>query len=245
MIKTTLLLIIYLILPLQILAQQSSASDSSNIVRKVPREQKAGFLSFNLGGSIPIGSYSPAAERNTGYALPGINYHLETGLISTHHTGFGVSVGSFRNNLDEGGISSTSLVISNAEPYRNTYIFAGPYLTFPVKHFFIDVKCLGGLVRTTYPSFDGIITINDRRYAMKAGGKRATVFGYNLGTNIRIKTQGALQFKVGLDFIYAKPEIGYQIESWSTEPDPLPVVRSTFRQAISTLNVSWGLAFRL
>lgn len=226
------------------------ALTSSAMAQDVP-EKSPSFISFNIGGSFATGSFaSPVASgQPSGYATSGIHYQFEYAGFITKNAGFGFEVGRFANavNLTPFGddftaynnstkvVSPSVVKVVDAKPWKNVYLVAGPYLTFPLKGAAIDFKALGGMMNVTSPEFTytgapSVIT------SVTASSVSNLSFGYVLGTNLRLNLSEKTQLKFGLEFFQT-----YTPNSFSA--NGAETTRNTVN--LSVLNVSWGLAFRV
>jgi len=238
---------------------QLSAQDSLSIKKDSLKKtrSKASFLAFDLGGNLPLGKFaqSTSPSNGSGFAAPGFSYRVELAIIGRKNFGFGAMYGGFTNNIDAASFgASSNLIVSNFPityvsqgekgNYFSQYYYVGPIITLPFKNVFIDFKTMFGLMRSQYPNFGFTGQINEfgnvrGTSILIVADKAKSDFAYNLGTNIRLKLSESVQFKTSIEFMYARPLVNYTI----LEANLLR--KAEVRQAISTLNFTWGLAFKL
>lgn len=208
---------------------------------------KTGYntLQLSVGISSAVGSFGRNDITGTAFAESGFTLSLQYVLSINRNVGFGFSVGSFSNNVNErlfspslpGDPAPDDLVRTLTEigRWRGNHIFAGYYVSIPSRHITVDFKLLPGLLRVHHPEF----TVNQRlpagsQQTFSADAEPHLSFGYNLGTNVRLKLSSQTQFSFSADYIYTRPKTSYSING---------IGFNNGRQPISVVNLSWGLAW--
>jgi hypothetical protein len=239
-------------------AQNLTQTDTSQTLKKnIPHNS---FLIFSLGQALPLGSYASNTSFSNGFAMAGLDMNGELGIFFNKNAGWGLKGGKFTNNVDNtqyfafnNPISIPNIVLDyplrasfgSADKWKNTYWLTGPYLSFPFKHFSIDIKALFGFMKGSNIPFSSISiyyynTSSLSYYFIEKA--RNTSFAYNPGANFRIHLSKVLQMKVSVDYIYSKAHLDYRINN---SGNAAIISAGNTRQTISALNISWGLGFRL
>ncbi|NOT74142.1 MAG: hypothetical protein HOP08_04375 [Cyclobacteriaceae bacterium] len=231
-----------------LLSHEMMAQDSLKVNRTV------NFLAFSGGGSFAMGSYSESVSirEGSGFAGSGYNFQIEYAGFWSQNAGLGTEIGMFSNSVNRYALASeiatttppspgTRIVLTELQPWKSLYVFAGPYVTLPLKNIHIDFKALAGIMGITAPAFnhtvENITAPANPTLIRDYSPIRNFVFGYGLGSNIRLKLDKAAQLKFGIEFMQATSDADYS--------KSLGFTGNRGTQNISNLNLSWGLAFNV
>ncbi len=173
------------------------------------------FIGFTSGLSSPVGDFSkadPGAFNNwnnsTGFAKTGFSVGVEGAYYFLPKIGLGGSIyysehGGFSKNdaaklgdsyTDAFGVDQST--VSTTGSYRSLNVMVGPYFSFPLKKFTIDMRVMGGLLKSISTPVMTVELEDQTEATFKQLSSPASAFGWQVGAGFRY----ALTDKLGLTF---------------------------------------------
>lgn len=222
------------------------------------QEKAKSFISFNAGISSPTGDFSKADAgtfnhwnntagfAKTGYALSvdGAYYFLpKIGLGGTitysAHGGFSKSDVTKLGDSYTDAFAVDESTVSTTGRYQSLNILIGPYFSFPIKKFTLDLRAVAGVI-TSLSTPQMTVQLEDQSAAtFKQISSKASAFCWQVGAGFRYALSKHVQFVWRADYFYSE---GIKIENTNRSNN---AGRFVTRQPMSWMNSSVGLAFSL
>jgi hypothetical protein len=218
----------------------SSAQDTLSMKEKKSPDKINILISVNAGESIPVGIFS----RDLTFTLPGYNYYFESAVFLNSNMGFGGRIGGIHNPSDQGRNGSqinfakgdpTAFYRLNNDNWKNTYLFLGPYFSYPGKILNIDFKPGIGYINSGYPELNVSSASGMVKY--KGASEKVRTLAYNISLSMRARLVDQLYLIFDTGLIYSRPEYSYVVKNGSNS------FNATFHQDLTAVNLSWGLCF--
>mgnify|MGYP006086554475 CR=1 FL=1 len=210
------------------------------------------FISLNFGTNIPLSEYGTIDSLSSAGANPGIYYSFEAGAYFSKLLGIGVNIGAFNNSVDNQGITDqlkTDLRFTSSnfditsESWTNGYIMLGPYFSFGLKKFIVDLKVLGGIINSERPFVN--IQSKDTQYQFNSAAVYGTSFGVNYGMHFRIRLKGKLALRLNGEGMLTKQEFEEKITETQASGASMEEIRRTVTRKISVFNLGVGVVINL
>lgn len=216
------------------------------------------FVGFSFGASVPTGDFSKADagtfnnwNNSAGFAKTGLRIGAEGAYYFLPKLGLaGVlnfsNHGGFSNrdatNLGTGytdafGVAYTT--VSTSGQYNSITILAGPQLSFPLNKLTVDVRVVGGLLKSISTPTMTVQLEDQVDPTFKQVSSRASAFGWQAGAGLRY----VLTDKVGLLFradYFNSTGVKVDNENRNNRAG-----RWVTKQPMSWLTTSVGLSFSL
>jgi opacity protein-like surface antigen len=201
------------------------------------------FLAFHAGPSIPMGDFHSTNFNNTdaGFAKTGYNLNLSYGYQFIED--FGITANLFYNNnkLDnptiqremetELGLNSGDLNGLNLDHWKWYGLSVGPAIMHNLTpDLAADVKVMGGIVNVNTPK----ITFGTEQLV---GEDWSVAPVLQAGIGLRIGVGKNMFVLTSIDYLYMKPK-------FNVETNIQELVAKTFKQKISTVNITGGFGIR-
>lgn len=208
---------------------------------------KPHFISINAGTNIPLEEYKQLDSIASGNAVTGLYYSFEAGYYISKVFGFGINVGAFTNQVDEGDIieqfkrdfSSNRQIQVNSEDWYNGYAMIGPYLSFGTEDFIVDFKVLAGVMNSEKPLINVRTDENGNTQVYRSNTSESLDFGVNVGMHFRIKLVGKLGLRLNAEGILSEHEFKSKVEEFRSNTNTTAEVK--VKKQIEALNLGAGL----
>ena len=213
------------------------------------QDESPNFITFSLGGSMPIGLFAEQAGGGAGFATSGFSWQLEGAKFFKPFLGIGIKVGSFSNLTNETAwqaqlrdLNPGIDLILNSGGWTNSYVLIGPTYALVSDRVILDLDLTVGLVNTTDPKFD-ISFFEGPSFIQQASQQTVTSsFGFGVGTKVRFALTQTLGLRAGADYMIAQPQIVTPIVQTR---DGMLDARGTlsYQQSIAVVNLNGGLVY--
>lgn len=170
------------------------------------QEKELPFIHIKIDGgiSLPVSSFgrSSSVARSYGDAGLGNNFKITTAFMATSFFGFDISVNSINNkyvwpNPDV----KEQLDITNEKPYKNLFVGAGLFFTFPIipsEKLSIDAAFNFGIVKARIPEFEAhstsYITETTQTIKYQSAPKFEKAGEASLGFRYKLKNDFSINF---------------------------------------------------
>jgi opacity protein-like surface antigen len=204
----------------------------------------------NLMGNITKTSYSNPAS---GFANPnGYNAGLEGAYFFSKYIGIG-GVFSFSSyNVSNKGLDSLavgyqldfdsdSAKASAGTKYNFYNYFVGPYFSFPIKKFTIDVRVVGGITHVSTAELNFIDIDGGKPHPFTQSMSTANGFGFQAGAGLRYSITKHLAIKLNVDYYYTDPNITIKNSNRIANTGRLI---TNYHQPITALYCNLGIAYQ-
>jgi len=209
--------------------------------------QDNGYVSLNLGPSIPIGDFGSSAINNehAGLAKTGFFADLSFGYKLGENIGIGATLRSQSNAYDADAVISFYQLLDpslefrdNSGPWTCSGLLGGLYGSFPIKGITsFDFRGFIGFMSCKTPELDMVITSMGFTESLNVPSSSSTAFAYLLGVGLKIDVGDKVCLNTGIDLVGTSPE--FKMESYGTGQV------QKFTQSISTINIGFGVGLRL
>jgi hypothetical protein len=216
------------------------------------------FVGFSFGASVPMGAFSKADagtfntwNNTAGFAKTGLNMGVEgayyflpkLGLAGTinfsNHGGFSKTDASTlgASYTDAFGVAYTT--VSTHGQYNSVSILVGPQFSFPMNKLTIDVRVLGGLLKSISTPTMTVQLEDQVDPTFKQLSSKASAFGWQAGGGLRYALTGTLGLLFRADYFSS---IGLNVDN---ENRNNRVGRWVTKQPMSWVSASIGVSFSL
>jgi hypothetical protein len=222
------------------------------------QEKARNFIGFTVGASAPMGDFSKSEagsfnnwNNSAGFAKTG----FAAGVEGAYYFLPKIGVGGTLYFSDHGGFSKTDVAklgdsytdafgvdestVSTTGRYRSLNVMIGPYFSFPMNKFTVDVRLFGGLLKSiSTPEMTVQLEDNtDSKFTQKSS--TASAFGWQAGAGFRYALTDKLGLIVRADYFSSS---GVTINNQNRTND---AGRLVTKQQMSWLNASAGISFSL
>lgn len=222
------------------------------------QEKARNFIGFTAGASIPTGDFAKSEtgefgnwNNTAGFAKTGFSVGLEGAYYFLPKIGLGGTL----YYSDHGGFSSSDAAklgasytdafgvdestVSTTGRYRSLNVMIGPYFSFPMNKFTIDLRLMGGLLKSfSTPEMTVQLEDNtDSKFTQKSS--TASAFGWQVGGGFRYSLTDRLGLTLRVDY-FASDGIDIENENRTNNAG-----RLVTKQPMSWVNTSAGVSFSL
>ena len=214
--------------------------------------ERKGYIGFSIGPSFPIGDFGSNSLTNEKAGLAKIGVLTEINFAYCLGKNFGIAalLRAQNNSVDVNSFSALSLSIPGisidveAGNWKIGSFLAGAYGSFPTSktlNTYFDCRAMVGFVNATSASLKFTISDPYGSEWVKQEESNAAAFGLLLGGGFRFNLSEKTALITNADFLIVSADFK-DVKSTSSLGDN---AKTDFTQAMSTFNLSIGIALRL
>ena len=214
--------------------------------------ERKGSVGFSIGPSFPIGDFGSNSLTNGKAGLAQIGVITELNFAYRLGKNFGIAaiLRGQNNSVDVNAFSVLTLSIPgisidvDASNWKIGGFLAGGYGSFPTSkalNTYFDCRALVGVVNATSPSLKFTISDPSGSEWVKQEESNAAAFGLLFGGGFRFNLSEKMALLTNADFLMVSAKFK-DVKSSSSLGDN---AKTDFTQAMSTFNLSIGIALRL
>lgn len=213
--------------------------------------QNKGYISFNLGPSISIGEFASRDINNqfAGYAKSGmmiesafaykLGKYFGIGAISRTQTHF-IDAQAYADDLS--GITSNTRFDVESSFYSSNSLMLGANSSVPVsKNLSFESRLLFGFVNTRSPDMYVHTTYNNNKGWVHQNDVTSFSLSALIGVGFKYDVFKSLALFLNVDAQTHKPEFRDVVLTGSDGS----YVKETYSQKMSTINIGFGIGYRL
>lgn len=216
------------------------------------------FIGATVGASIPMGDFAKSEtgefgnwNNTAGFAKTGFSVGVEGAyyflpkiglggtLYFSDHGGFSKSDAAKLGDSYTDAFGVDESTVSTTGGYRSLNVMIGPYFSFPMNKFTIDLRLMGGLLKSfSTPEMTVQLEDNtDSKFTQKSS--TASAFGWQVGGGFRYALTDRLGLMVRADYFSSD---GIKTDNTNRTNS---AGRLVTQQPMSWVNASAGVSFSL
>ena len=222
------------------------------------QDKAKNFIGFTVGASIPLGDFAKSEtgafnnwNNSAGFAKTGVAVGVEGAYYFLRKIGLGGTIyfsdhgGFSKSDVAKLGDSYTDAfgvdesTVSTTGRYRSLNVMVGPYFSFPMNKFTVDVRLMGGLLKS-FSTPEMTVQLEDNTESkFTQASSTSSAFGWQAGAGLRY----SLTDKIGLVFradYFSSSGVTVDNENRTNSAG-----RMVTKQPISWVNSSIGISFPL
>jgi hypothetical protein len=215
------------------------------------------FIGISGGVSLPVGNWNKSVydDYKSGYAHTGAVWGIDGAYFFSKHIGVGalVNYGTYKNKnlstISDGYIESYeySKVAASATRYKVANFLAGLYYSYSFGKLEITGRTLAGITHAKTPEITLSTWGDDDTYDGDITQHAASKTAFGLDGGIGLSYPIYKKFSVALrgDYFYSKPNFDPINYSGVNNPQEDARVLKKYNEALSGINITAGLTYRL
>jgi hypothetical protein len=153
-------------------------------------------------GSSSDASFSnPSSGTINGYAKIGTCYDAYAGFKFIPILGIMAQYGVNFNSYDVGKLNNSSETVTTSGGQEISSYLVGPYLSFGAAGIKLEVKLLGGIVSSSYPTITESSTFNGTYNLVVNSFQTGDNFGYCAGAKVKFMAAKIIGIGIGVDYL--------------------------------------------
>ena len=219
---------------------------------------KRSFIGASLFFPTPVGQFksTDVKEDGSGFAKGSLGFGLEGAYMFHPNIGIGgiwagyaskfdakeFKSGIEKNSKQEGLYGSWSVT---GDPHSIGVLMVGAYASLPFKKVSLDAKFFVG--NFAYKLADVQVTYKENGATLQLAyaGEYVNTLGINPGVAARIKLSNRLALKLGVDYVFGKPEVKSKLTSKVNGQTISSKDDAPYKAEVAIVNIGFGLAFQL
>ena len=223
---------------------------NTNAQYDVGDQHHDGFISINLGASIPMGKFGEVDSDygSSSAALTGGIADIQAGMLMSHHMGLMVSVRGAAWPVDVKGLEnqlkkqdSTIDWKVTSDPWISVGFLLGIYGDIKIAEgVFIDPRAMVGFMNVSAPELKIVADDGAMITEVKRLSKSTTTVAYLVGMVLHVDITENVFVQGGADYLIMKQKFNTGVSVDGGEPIP-----ATMEPDLNNLNITIGLGFKL